>query len=78
MVKCWYFLATPTAGGSAVAFTIAEGTEDNHTTLGSIIFELYQWDRFAPIIYAGQRAAGYMRIPVQFRDRTHTQKRNPQ
>lgn len=73
----FYLLADPIMRGEAVRFSVSEGVERRHTELGFIIFTLPQWDRFSRIIYLGQKGAGLMRIPVEFRDRTHTQVKPP-
>lgn len=73
----WYFLAEPIMEGQLVSFCVAEGNEQRHARIGNITFTLEQWSSFSRIIYAGQKVAGHLRIPIEFRDRTHTQMRKP-
>jgi hypothetical protein len=73
----WYFRADPILQGSGIKFTVNVGTEPNHRELGSIIFSVDEWSSFAKFVYLGTRAAGVIRVGIQFRDRTHTKARKP-
>jgi len=74
----FYLLADPILGGQAVRLTVSEGSERLHQPIGSITFTLPQWESFSKVLYGGIKAVSYMRIGVQFRDRSHTQKRPDQ
>lgn len=57
--------------GRIIEFRVARGTQAaDSTPLGALTFEPDAWEEFRPIVVNGMRAAGYMKIPVEFMDQT--------
>ena len=74
----FYFVADPINNGSAVAFHVFEGSElDRGEHLGQIIFTSAQWQAFSKVAYAATHIAGRMRVAIEFRDRSSTQRIKP-
>ena len=57
--------------GRVVEFTVARGHQAaDAKQLGALTFEPEEWEEFRTIVVNGMRAAGYLRIPVEFMDQT--------
>jgi hypothetical protein len=65
------FEATLMMQGTIVEFRVARGTQAaDATPLGALTFDREEWEEFRPIVVNGMRAAGYLKIPVEFMDQT--------
>ena len=65
------FEATLMMQGRVVEFRVHRGHQAaDAKPLGALTFELEEWEEFRPIEVNGMRAAGYLKIPVEFMDQT--------
>ena len=57
--------------GRIVEFSVHRGHQAAEAKpLGALTFEPEEWEEFRHIVVNGMRAAGYLRIPVEFMDQT--------
>jgi hypothetical protein len=57
--------------GRIVEFTVARGHQAaDAKQLGALTFDPAEWEEFRHIVVNGMRAAGYLKIPVEFMDQT--------
>ena len=55
--------------GRIIEFTVARGHQAaDAKPLGALTFEPDEWEEFRHIVVNGMRAAGYLKIPVEFMD----------
>ncbi len=67
----FYIEAVAMNGVRQIELRVHRGSRDRpEGTMGSLAFAPEEWEAFRPIIIGGMRAAGYLRIPVQFMDQT--------
>ena len=65
------FQARYMMNGRVVEFTVARGHQAaDCKPLGALTFDPNEWEEFRPIVVNGMRAAGYLKIPVEFMDQT--------
>lgn len=57
--------------GRIVEFSVLRGSQAaDSKPLGALTFDPEEWEEFRPIVIHGMRAAGYLKIPVEFSDGT--------
>ncbi len=57
--------------GRIVEFSVHRGAQAaDKKPLGALTFDPEEWEEFRPIVVNGMRAAGYLKIPVEFMDQT--------
>ena len=65
------FEARHMMNGRIVEFSVFRGHQAaDAKPLGALTFEADEWEEFRPIVINGMRAAGYLKIPVEFMDQT--------
>ena len=67
----FYLHANPIMQGRQVELRVFRGTRERPGDAhGALVFAPDEWEKFRTIIVGGMRAAGYLRIPVEFMDGT--------
>ena len=57
--------------GRQVELRVHRGTRERREgSMGALCFAPDEWESFRPVIIGGMRAAGYLRIPIEFMDQT--------
>jgi len=68
----WYFHVQRINNGRHVRLHVHK-LDNKKKPIGSITFERVDWEGFRPILIAGMRAAGLMRIPCEMQDQTRNE-----
>ena len=57
--------------GRVVEFAVSRGHQAAEAKpLGALTFEREEWEEFRHVVVNGMRAAGYLKIPIEFMDQT--------
>ena len=67
----FYIEAAHLMNGRQIELRVYRGSRAHKEgSIGSLAFAPDEWECFRPVIVGGMRAAGYLRIPIEFMDGT--------